>query len=313
MEEEGIKREKTTLELGLDEAVGILASLSLTSVTIGDFLVIMRSNFDLTISGEPYIGLVMLLNLKDGTHLSRIWNQTVASGNVEGPDQFREVCKSHFGRGRPCLGCPEEEGDTLADQEFLISQTPIPRKISTTCHKLLGEDAGDSVSSCSECVRLADSSSLSATDEQDEMEEHNDIEAAFSPTKRRRYDEEDGWADNVDFFTEDVPSADDFGDLKEDLLLPEIKIEEKDYSVVIKTEKKDDSVVGSARPVRIDRSVRFVRLPDDLVKCVWCDFTGKEGQTGYHQETNSEEKNCLENYLENYLEILYTKKLRKGW
>ena len=52
------------------------------------------------------------------------------------------------------------------------------------------------------------------------MEEHNDIEAAFSPTKRRRYDEEDGWADNVDFFTEDVPSADDFGDLKEDLLLP---------------------------------------------------------------------------------------------
>ena len=37
MEEEGIKREKTTLELGLDEAVGILASLSLTSVTIGRF------------------------------------------------------------------------------------------------------------------------------------------------------------------------------------------------------------------------------------------------------------------------------------
>ena len=70
--------------------VGILSSLSLTSVTIGDFLVIMRSKFDLTISGEPYIGLVLLLNLKDGTYISRIWNQTVASGNVERPDQLRE-------------------------------------------------------------------------------------------------------------------------------------------------------------------------------------------------------------------------------
>ena len=29
--------------------------------------------------------------------------------------------------------------------------------------------------------------------------------------------------------------------------ISEIKIEEKDYSEVIKTEKKDDSVVGSAR------------------------------------------------------------------
>ena len=42
---------------------------------------------------------------------------------------LREICESHFGRGRPCLGCPEggERGDALLaaeEQEFLISQGP---------------------------------------------------------------------------------------------------------------------------------------------------------------------------------------------
>ena len=95
MEEEGIKKEEAALELSLENATEVLSKLSLVSVTIGDYLVIMRSQFDLTISGEPYIGLVMLLSLKDGAYISRIWNQTVASGNVERPDQLREeYCSS---------------------------------------------------------------------------------------------------------------------------------------------------------------------------------------------------------------------------
>ena len=91
MEEEGIKREESESKLGLDDAMEILSALSLTSATVGgNYLVVMRSEFDLTISGEPYVGLVLLLNHKDGTYISRIWNQTVASGNVERPDQLRE-------------------------------------------------------------------------------------------------------------------------------------------------------------------------------------------------------------------------------
>ena len=56
----------------------------------------------------------------------------------------REVCKGHFGQGRPCLGCPEAERDALAaGPEFLVSQTPVPRKISAACQKVLGEGARD--------------------------------------------------------------------------------------------------------------------------------------------------------------------------
>ena len=80
MDEENIEQE-TKLELGPEEVVNILTSVSLASVTVGDFLVVMRSDFDLTISGEPYTGLLMLLNKKTGKYFSRIWNQTIATGN----------------------------------------------------------------------------------------------------------------------------------------------------------------------------------------------------------------------------------------
>ena len=158
MEEEGdILREEAKLEFDLEEVMDILSSVSLTSVVIRDFLVVMKSDFDLTITGEPFIGLTLLLNLKTGKYLSRIWNQTVATGNIVRADQFTEVCKDHFCQGRPCLGCPVKMKDEIGEKGFLISQTPIPRKIAPTCHKLLGKEALVSVSSCSECSKLTGS------------------------------------------------------------------------------------------------------------------------------------------------------------
>ena len=50
------------LEINQIEVVNFLSAVSLVSVSIRDFLVIMRSDFDLTISGEPYTGLTLLLN-----------------------------------------------------------------------------------------------------------------------------------------------------------------------------------------------------------------------------------------------------------
>ena len=66
-------------EIDQIEVVNFLSAVSLVSVSIRDFLVIMRSDFDLTISGEPYTGLVLLLHMTTGKYLSRIWNQTVAT------------------------------------------------------------------------------------------------------------------------------------------------------------------------------------------------------------------------------------------
>merc|ERR1712223_1965827 len=94
------EREEAKLELGLQVVQNTLSSMSLVSVTIGDFLAVMRSDFDLTISGQPYTGLVMLLNLKTGKYLSRIWNQTVATGVIVKVEHLMEACQNIFGQGR---------------------------------------------------------------------------------------------------------------------------------------------------------------------------------------------------------------------
>ena len=164
-----IKREEPALEMGIEDIDEVLSSACLVSIKVGDFLVIMRSEFDLTISGEPYTGLMMLLNPRTGKYISRLWNQTVETGSIVHTDQFKEedqlleACERHFGNGRPCLGRPEEEGRP-ADAKFFISQTPVPRIISRGCLKYLGHDSESTVTSCSECTKLSDSSLSGADD-----------------------------------------------------------------------------------------------------------------------------------------------------
>ena len=79
-----------------EEATKILQSMSLTSFLFHDYLIVMRSDFDLTISDEPYIALTLLLNRKSGRFMARTWNRTVRSGNVTSLEEFEDACKSHF-------------------------------------------------------------------------------------------------------------------------------------------------------------------------------------------------------------------------
>ena len=50
----------------LSEARMALVELSLTSVTYGDFLVVLSSNFDAVIVGEPHLALMLLFNFRSG-------------------------------------------------------------------------------------------------------------------------------------------------------------------------------------------------------------------------------------------------------
>ena len=121
--------------IDLQEAKGVLASLSLTSVTFGSYLLAMRSECDVVIAGEPYVALMLWLNLDTGQFIARVWNQTVSTGSAAGLESFVEACENHFSRGRPCLGCPEEDEGESAMQDFVVSQTPVPRRIAKACHR----------------------------------------------------------------------------------------------------------------------------------------------------------------------------------
>ena len=58
-------------DFNLSEARDALDALSLPSLVIDGHLVVFRSGFDLSISGEPYLALMFLFSIKSGEYYSR--------------------------------------------------------------------------------------------------------------------------------------------------------------------------------------------------------------------------------------------------
>ena len=150
-------------ELKWNQVQDALGNLPLKWVTIGEYIVVMNNKQDMIIGGEPYLALQLWLNIKSGKIISRIWDQTVSLGKIASVDEFSEVCLAHF-KGRPCIGYPLS--DPNSEQDFFVSQTPIPRKISRACAKLLSPGTASAVTSCPECFKLKPSA---PNDEMDDI------------------------------------------------------------------------------------------------------------------------------------------------
>ena len=54
--------------------------MSLTSITFGDFLVVMRSDFDVNIYGEPYHAITLLYNVDTRQYLARYVREDAETG-----------------------------------------------------------------------------------------------------------------------------------------------------------------------------------------------------------------------------------------
>ena len=132
-----------------DEVRSALAKLSLKSVDCGEYLVILKSDFDVEISGEPYHALMLLLHTGSGNFMARLWNKTVEAGKVSTLSDLINTCIHHFRTRKLCLGLFEDAHEQ-SKQEFLVSQTPVTRKISRTCIGTLVE----SEHACFECMKL---------------------------------------------------------------------------------------------------------------------------------------------------------------
>ena len=139
-------------DLKWEEALCALSALSLTWVKLGDYVIVMNGEMDVVIGGEPHIALQLWFNMKSCQFLSRVWSQTVAYGKVANITQFMEACTNNF-QGRPCLGYLLGEEEQLTD-EFLFSQTPVPRMISRGCQKILNKETSANMTSCQECLKL---------------------------------------------------------------------------------------------------------------------------------------------------------------
>ena len=108
------------------EAKNCVQALNLEYLVIGDYMVIVRSDFDAILDGEMFIALMILYNVKSGKFVARVWNETVTSGNIHTQEDFSQACRDHF-HFKPCIGIagmPE-------DPTFLSSK----RRFSKSCHR----------------------------------------------------------------------------------------------------------------------------------------------------------------------------------
>ena len=151
----------------------VITEISLSSMVLGDYLVIVKSDFDMVISEEPYLALMLLLNMVTGKYIARVWNQTVATGILSSVDELKVACLKHF-ENRPCMGFPVPENE----HNDTDSNAPVPIKVSKSCLKVLSKNVKSEIVSCSECLKLIRSkeSKLQASEQVKKL-------AGASPTK----------------------------------------------------------------------------------------------------------------------------------
>ena len=88
-----LRQDSSGPAFGAEKAVKVISSLSLTSVAIQDYLLVMSTDFDVTVSDEPYMVLMLLYNVESGVFIARMWNKTVKAGSAATLGEFREVCR----------------------------------------------------------------------------------------------------------------------------------------------------------------------------------------------------------------------------
>lgn len=140
------------VKFDITELKSALRLLYLTWTPVGDFMVVMNGEIDADICGEPYLAWQMWFNLKTGKFISRLWNQTIATGMAANIEHFLMACKAF--QGRPCIGCPLSPEEANRN-DHIILYTPIPRKISFSCFKFLRKYEDD-LQTCQECQPLKD-------------------------------------------------------------------------------------------------------------------------------------------------------------
>ena len=130
-----------------NELKDALERLSLTSVNVGDHIIVLNKNFDIMKDGEPYLSFMLIYNTKSGHCLERIWNQTMASSKIADFQQFLQLCMTHFNQGKLCPGYIENQ---KLGQNYMAS----------SCHLLLPKDSGKIVGLCPACERVHDERKL---------------------------------------------------------------------------------------------------------------------------------------------------------
>ena len=130
-------------QLDLDKAMIAIGDMGLASVNVGDYLIILNKDIDLTVGDEPYISFILFYNKVSGRFFKRIWNKTVATGTTTDIATLVKVCGIYFNRGMTCLCFMKSDG-----------QYELPQDVTSACHSFMTKIHGNDGKMCSECRKI---------------------------------------------------------------------------------------------------------------------------------------------------------------
>ena len=131
--------------LDLDVAKATIGNLGLTSVIVGDYLIILKKSIDVEVDDEPYISFILFYDTTSGRFFKRIWNKTVATGKTTDLATLVKVCRAYFNRGKPCLAYIKLQG-----------RNELPENTFSACHSFFTSSRGSETMICTECKKARD-------------------------------------------------------------------------------------------------------------------------------------------------------------
>ena len=155
---------KVSQQNDMNKVVTAIENMGLTSVNVGDYLIILNKNIDVTVDDEPYISFILFYHTTSGRFFKRIWNKTVATGTTSDIATLVKVCSAYFNRGKPCLS-------------FITDgQNEMPENIPSACFTFTTKNHGGKNKMCSECKKTRDTITNGMREEQAiKIEDFEDI------------------------------------------------------------------------------------------------------------------------------------------
>ena len=274
--------ENPEVYFNLNEMKSAIQGLRLDSLVVGDYLVVLRTNIDVTIKGEPYIALMLLLHLKSKVIFARVWNETVTVGSISSTEEFSALCKSHFGQ---CLGCPE-----YGTKENSHISFPMNRKFSKDCKKVV---ADDNDTSCVKCLQMVSKKGDSTEIDSVTKYKVEVISHAVEETRMVCSNEDQNYSGeyvSVDNWIASATDADDVKDVnpndgsdqaedwvgsddEEELGFSENDVLDKHLDSSFKQETSEDKLKKKKHkkvPKHKSKKYEPKHAQSDKVKCPWC-------------------------------------------
>ena len=115
---------------------GLLRSLSVQTIPLGQWVLLQRDAAELVLNDEPYIGIQLLVEMETKRYIHRVWGKTKLFGQWATSEDLALLCRSTFENTLPCVGISEDHPayQTCCEKDLGVHALyPVQRLMASDC------------------------------------------------------------------------------------------------------------------------------------------------------------------------------------